>query len=218
MKIALAQLNYHVGNFASNTQKIIAAIRQSEQKKADLVVFSELAVCGYPPRDFLEFNDFIEQCKTSIDEIVKHTQKISVLVGSPRRNPERNGKDLFNSVFFLQDGEVKKIIDKTLLPTYDIFDEYRYFEPGKTFEPIEFKGKKITLTICEDIWNVGNDNPLYTICPADEAMKYSPDLIINLSASPFSYIQNEERLKVIRANVERYKNSDGVRKSGRRAN
>ncbi len=205
MKIALAQLNYHVGNFASNTQKIIAAIQVAEQKKADLVVFSELAVCGYPPRDFLEFNDFIEQCQNSIDEIARHTLNVAVLVGSPRRNTDKNGKDLFNSVFFIHDGGVKKIIDKTLLPTYDIFDEYRYFEPGKSFEPIEFKGKKITLTICEDIWNVGNDNPLYTICPADEAMKYSPNLIINLSASPFSYIQNEERLKIIRANVERYK-------------
>lgn len=205
MRIALAQLNYHVGNFAANTQKIIAAIRQAESENAELVVFSELAVCGYPPRDFLEFDDFIEKCQASIDEIAKHTKQIAVLVGSPRKNPEPSGKDLYNSVFFIQDGRVKQVIDKTLLPTYDIFDEYRYFEPGKTFEPVQFKGHKIALTICEDIWNVGNDNPLYTICPADEAMKFGPNLLINLSASPFSIIQNEERLKVIRANVARYK-------------
>jgi NAD+ synthase (glutamine-hydrolysing) len=205
IRIALAQLNYHVGNFARNTDKIIGAIHEAEQKQADLVVFSELAVCGYPPRDFLEFDDFIERCQNSILEIAKHTKNISVLVGCPRHNPDKNGKDLFNSVYFISQGEVKRVIDKTLLPTYDIFDEYRYFEPGKTFEPVEFKGNKIALTICEDIWNVGNDNPLYTICPADEAMKYLPDMIINLSASPFSYIQHEERLRVIRANVERYK-------------
>ncbi len=205
MKIALAQLNYHVGNFAANTQKIINGIREAEKQNADLVVFSEQCICGYPSRDFLEFEDFISHCNNAVNEIAKYTNKVAALVGSPRKNAKVEGKDLFNSAFFIYEGKVQQVVDKTLLPVYDIFDEYRYFEPNKTFEVIHFKGKKLAVTICEDIWNVGNDNPLYTTCPLDELIKQSPDVIVNLSASPFSYIQHEERLKVICANVERYK-------------
>lgn len=204
IKIALAQLNFHVGNFDSNKKKIIAAIQEAEKQGSDLVVFSELCISGYPPRDFLEFNDFIQQCETALKDIAPYTKRTAALIGCPRKNPVMEGKDLFNSVFFLYEGAVKQIIDKTLLPTYDIFDEYRYFEPNKLFHIVPFKGQKLAVTICEDIWNVGNDNPLYTICPMDEMMKHQPDLMINLSASPFSYEQHEERLKVIRANVTRY--------------
>ncbi|MCX6198330.1 MAG: NAD+ synthase [Bacteroidetes bacterium] len=205
MKICLAQLNYHVGNFSSNTQKIIAAIKTAEEQNADLIVFSELCISGYPARDFLEFDDFISQCNDALNEIAKHTSKVAVLVGSPRKNPIKEGKDLFNSAFFIHEDEVKNITDKTLLPTYDVFDEYRYFEPNKKFEVVHFKGKKLAVTICEDIWNCGDENPLYPTTPLDELTKQSPDIIINLSASPFSYVQHEERLKVIRANVARYK-------------
>lgn len=205
MKICLAQLNYHVGNFAANTGKIIAAIQTAESQNADLIVFSELCISGYPARDFLEFDDFISQCTQALNEISKHTSKVAAIVGCPRKNPVKEGKDLFNSAFFLYEGEVKQIVDKTLLPTYDVFDEYRYFEPNKTFEVVHFKGKKLAVTICEDIWNIGDENPLYSACPLDELIKQSPDIIINLSASPFSYIQHEARLKVIRANVTRYK-------------
>jgi len=205
MRIALAQLNYHVGNFSSNTAKIIEAVKYAESQKADLVVFSELCICGYPSRDFLEFDDFIKQCLLAIDSIAKHTQHIGVLVGSPRFNPSPQGKPLFNSAYFLYQGEIKQVIDKTLLPTYDVFDEYRYFEPNKSFEPIILNGKKLGIGICEDIWNVGNDNPIYTVCPMDEVLKQAPDFMINLSASPFYYGQHEERLKVVRANVQRYK-------------
>ncbi len=205
MKIALAQLNYHVGNFEANSQKIIAAIHDAEKQNAELIVFSELCICGYPSRDFLEFDDFIAQCTNALNEIAKHTSKIAALVGCPRKNPIKEGKDLFNSAFFLYEGEVKHITDKTLLPVYDVFDELRYFEPNNKFEVFEFKGQKLAITICEDIWNVGNDNPMYLSCPMEELVKQSPDIILNLSASPFSYIQHEERMKVIRANVLRYK-------------
>lgn len=204
MKIALAQLNYHIGNFAVNTSKIISAIKEAEKKEAELIVFSELCICGYPPRDFLEFDDFIEQSNAALLEIANHTQQIGVLVGCPRKNPMVEGKDLFNSAFLLFEGNIKHITDKTLLPNYDVFDEYRYFEPNSIFEVAEFKGKKLAITICEDIWNVGNDNPLYSICPMDELILQQPDLMINLSASPFSYLQNTERLRVIKANVEQY--------------
>ncbi|WPQ63765.1 NAD+ synthase [Chitinophaga sancti] len=204
MKIILAQQNYHIGNFEWNTQQILNGIKTAEAQGADLVVFSELCVSGYPPRDFLEFEDFIQQCYAAIDTIKAHTQHIAVLVGGPCRNPSPEGKDLFNAAWFLYEGQVKQIIHKTLLPTYDVFDEYRYFEPSFSWNVIPFKGKKLAVTICEDIWNLGN-NPLYRICPMDQLMEQQPDVMINLSASPFDYDHDEDRKEIIRANVRKYK-------------
>ncbi|MEP6676055.1 MAG: NAD+ synthase [Ferruginibacter sp.] len=204
MKIFLAQQNYHIGNFESNTQKIIAAIEAAKQQGGDLIVFSELCICGYPPRDFLEFNDFINKCYAAIDAVKMHADTIAVLVGAPDRNPDPKGKELFNSVYFLADQEVKQIIHKTCLPNYDVFDEYRYFEPAYEWNIIEYKGKRIAVTICEDIWNLG-DNPLYRNCPMDELIKQSPDVMINLSASPFDYTHVEDRKAIIKLNVKKYK-------------
>lgn len=204
MKIVLAQQNYHIGNFEKNTEKIIAAINEAKSQGADLVVFSELCVCGYPPRDFLEFNDFINKCYQAIDDIKQHADTIGVLIGSPARNPVAEGKDLFNAAFLLYEKEIKGEVHKTLLPTYDVFDEYRYFEPAFDWHVLEFKGKKLAVTICEDIWNI-NDNPLYRICPMDKLMEQQPDVMINLSASPFDYIHDEERKSVIKSNVLKYK-------------
>jgi NAD+ synthase (glutamine-hydrolysing) len=204
MKIALAQLNIHVGNFEQNKAKIIAAIGQAEKQGAEIVLFSELSVCGYPSRDFLEFDHYIQLCESSVLEIAAHTKNIAAVVGAPARNPLKEGKDLYNAAYFLYDGKIQQVIHKTLLPTYDVFDEYRYFEPNKEFKTVEFKGQKIAVTVCEDIWNVGNDNPLYTVCPLDELRNEQPDFILNLSASPFSYKQHEERTKVIQANCQRY--------------
>src|ERR1700712_154598 len=123
MKIVLAQQNYHIGNFEDNLRKILAAIRQAKEAGADLVVFSELCVCGYPPRDFLEFDDFISKCYAAIDEIKQHADTIAVIVGAPDKNIIPKGKDLFNAAFFLYDKMVKNIAHKTCLPTYDVFDE-----------------------------------------------------------------------------------------------
>jgi NAD+ synthase (glutamine-hydrolysing) len=204
MKIFLAQQNYHLGNFESNTRKIVGAIEEAKQQGGDIVVFSELSICGYPPRDFLEFDDFIRKCYAAIDEIKQHADGIAVIVGAPDRNTVKEGKDLFNAAYFLSDKEVKGIAHKTLLPTYDIFDEYRYFEPAFEWNVIEFKGKKIALTICEDIWNLGH-NPLYRICPMDKLMEQHPDLMINISASPFDYTHDEDRKATVKANVKKYK-------------
>ena len=204
MKIFLAQQNYHIGNFEANTQKIIAAIEEARTQGGDLIVFSEMSICGYPARDFVEFNDFINKCYQAIEIIKEHTADIAVLIGSPARNTIKEGKDLFNAAFFLYNKKVVAEIHKTLLPTYDVFDEYRYFEPAYNWNVVEFKGKKLAITICEDIWNLG-DNPLYRICPMDELMKHSPDLMINLSASPFDYTHNEDRKAIIKANVLKYK-------------
>lgn len=204
MKIFLAQQNYHIGNFEYNTNKIIEAIEIAKVQNADLIVFSEMCICGYPARDFVEFNDFINKCYAAINVIKQHATTIGVLIGSPARNPIVEGKDLFNAAFFLYEGEVKAEIHKTLLPTYDVFDEYRYFEPAYNWQTVLFKGKKLAITICEDIWNLG-DNPLYRVCPMDELMKQEPDVMLNLSASPFDYTHDEDRKATIKANVLKYK-------------
>ena len=204
MKIFLAQQNYHIGNFESNTQKIISAIQCAKEQGGDLIVFSELSVCGYAPRDFLEFEDFINKSYAAIDVIKQHADTIGVLVGAPDRNPVREGKDLFNGAFLLYEKEIKGIAHKTCLPNYDVFDEYRYFEPAYNWSIMEFKGKRLAVTICEDIWNLG-DNPLYRNCPMDELMKQQPDVMINLSASPFDYTHDEDRKATIKSNVTKYK-------------
>jgi len=204
MKIFLAQQNYHIGNFEKNVEKIIQAINIAKSQNADLIVFSEMSVCGYPARDFLDFKDFIDKCYESIDKIKKHADTIGVVVGSPDRNLIREGKDLFNAAFFLYEKEIKSVAHKTCLPNYDVFDEYRYFEPAYNWNTIEFKGKRIALTICEDIWNLG-DNPLYRICPMDILMKQQPDLMINISASPFDYTHAEDRKATVKSNVLKYK-------------
>jgi NAD+ synthase (glutamine-hydrolysing) len=204
MKIALAQQNYHIGNFEENTRKIIEGIDWAKQQSADLVVFSELCVCGYPPRDFLEFKDFINKCYESVDIIKEHADNIAVLIGSPAINPAKEGKDLFNTVFLLHEKKIKAEIHKTLLPNYDVFDEYRYFEPAFEWNIMEFKGKKLAVTICEDIWNMG-DNPLYRITPMEKLMPYNPDVMINLSASPYNYAQDIVRNSIVRAHVLKYK-------------
>ena len=204
MKIALAQQNYHIGNFEKNRQRIIEGITWAKQQNADLVVFSELCICGYPPRDFLEFDDFINKCYESIDLIRQYADTIGVLIGSPARNSQLDGKDLFNAVFLLYEKEIKAEIHKTLLPNYDVFDEYRYFEPAYDWQVIEFKGKKLAVTICEDIWNMG-DNPLYRVTPMEQLMPFHPDVMINLSASPYNYAQDIVRNSIVKAHVLKYK-------------
>ncbi len=204
MKISIAQQNYHIGNFEQNTDKMLCAIEEAKKQGADLILFSEMSVCGYPARDFVEFNDFINKCYDSIERIKKAADTIGVLIGSPARNPNKKGKDLFNTAFFLYEQKIVAEIHKTLLPTYDVFDENRYFEPADDWKVISFKGKKLAITICEDIWNLG-DNPLYRICPMDKMMDQQPDILLNLSASPFDYTHDEDRKATIKANVIKYK-------------
>lgn len=202
MKVSIAQLNLHVGNFESNTQKIIRTIIDAKSQNVDLVVFPELAVCGYPPRDFLEFDDFVESCMLCINKIAKVTVGITAIIGGPSKNETSFGKPLFNSAFVLSEQKVKKVIHKTLLPTYDIFDEYRYFESNRSFEIFEIAGINVGIAICEDLWNIGN-NPLYTKTPAIELKELGAECIVNISASPFSYQQDEERKKVLKENAQK---------------
>lgn len=206
MRITLAQLNFRIGDFEGNLRLMEESIQTAIQDQSDLICFSELATCGYPPGDFLEFKDFIKKSMTVVHELTKKwSQNIAIVVGAPTVNPNIEGKDLFNSAFFIADGKIKHITHKTLLPTYDIFDEYRHFEPGREFLTVLYKGKNIAITICEDIWNLGNQNPMYTICPLDEMQNQNIDFILNLSASPFNYNHPAERMHTIKANVLQYK-------------
>ncbi|MBK9630321.1 MAG: NAD+ synthase [Saprospiraceae bacterium] len=204
MRITLAQLNFRIGDFDGNFSLMQNAIRKALEENADLICFSELATCGYPPRDFLEFKDFIKRSMDVVYKLCDLSEKIAIVVGAPTVNPVLEGKDLYNSAF-LAEGKIQHIAHKALLPNYDIFDEYRYFEPSTAFKLILFKDKKIALTICEDIWNLGNNNPMYKICPLDYVIDQKPDFILNLSASPFNFNQAEERLHVIKSNVLQYK-------------
>ncbi len=205
MRIGLAQQNYMIGDFKGNFEKMKFAIEQGIEANADLLLFSELCVCGYPPRDFLEFKHFIQQCESIVSQLAAIAgNEIAIIVGAPSVNPKKEGKDLFNSAYFIEHGKIKYIANKALLPTYDVFDEYRYFEPGNEFNVVEFKGKKIAITICEDIWDIEDVNPLYRIKPVAELKKYQPDFLVNLSASPFSYIQAKTRMEVVQKNAVQF--------------
>lgn len=202
MQIRLSQLNYHIGNFEENVRKIAGEINAAKNAGVDLIVFPELAVCGYPPRDFLEFEDFILRCEKAVQEIASVCDGIAAIVGAPVRNSAESGKGLFNAAVVLSNGEIKQVIKKSLLPNYDIFDEYRYFEPNRQFEIVELNGIRIALTICEDLWNV--EDPLYITSPMDELMKHNPQLMINIAASPFDFNHREDRLRVLGKNCKKY--------------
>ena len=211
MKIGLAQLNFHIGNFEENSNKIIDAIEIAKEQKVDLILFSELSVSGYPPLDLLEREEFISKSYETVLKIAEHCDAIAAVVGGAVKNPNKEGKNLFNAGFFLYNRKIQQVVHKSLLPTYDIFDEYRYFEPNKDFEIIEFKGKRLALTICEDLWdqqefesNFGKTQ-LYTISPMDELSKLEPDLILNIAASPYSYLRETVKKQIFIGKALKYK-------------
>lgn len=203
MKIALAQLNYRIGDFEGNSTKIIRAITQAKAEGAHLAVFSELAVTGYYPHDLLEKKEFIAKAEETIRAIAVHCTGITALVGGPAINQSATGKKLFNAAWYLADGQVQDVFYKSLLPTYDVFDEYRHFEPNREFRLLESGGRRIAVTICEDVWDeqptfssFGKDK-IYSVSPLQELSFMNPDLIINLSASPFSHNQEAWRKDIL---------------------
>lgn len=211
MKVAFAQLNYTIGDFKGNSDKIIRNIEKAKIDGADLVVFSELSVTGYYPHDLLEKKEFIQKAEESVLKIAGSCNGIAAIVGAPRINESERGKKLYNSAFFLAEGKIQSIHNKTLLPTYDIFDEYRHFEPNNEFGVVEYKGEKIAITICEDLWDeqptaseFGKDK-LYQTSPMEELMKFDPCFVVNISASPFSYNQEDWRKNVLISKAKKYK-------------
>ncbi|MEY3343760.1 MAG: hypothetical protein RL090_1444 [Bacteroidota bacterium] len=204
MRIALAQINCHIGNFANNASVIRSQIASAKQAGAQLVVFPELAVCGYPPMDLLDSEDFIHKCEATINQLAEACNGITAIIGCPSRNTSLKGKNLFNSAFVIRDGKVTDVVHKTLLPTYDVFDEYRYFEPNSEFNFIHIDGLKVALTICEDLWNE-EDDPMYKFSPLEKSDSESFDLIINIAASPFDYAHREKRLAILSRNAKKFK-------------
>jgi len=191
MKIALCQINSTVGDISGNTTQIISCIQKAKKNNAELIIFPELSICGYPPEDLLLQNNFVENCQNAINTIAEHSYDVAVIVGSPSINEKKNGKPFFNSAYFLLNGKVDAKIHKTLLPDYDVFDEFRYFEPNKEFKLIPYKNINIALTICEDIWFEKQN--LYSINPINKLLKLKPDLFINIAASPYHTEQQNIR-------------------------
>jgi NAD+ synthase (glutamine-hydrolysing) len=211
MKFTIAQLNYHIGNFTGNKDLICKAIHKAKSEGSDLIIFSELCIPGYPPLDLLDRLDFIEKCNQTVLEIAKECTGIAAIVGSPTLNKMPEGKKLFNSALLLSEGEIIFSVNKALLPTYDIFDEYRYFEPEKKFSVFRFKGLRLAITICEDLWdeqpfdNEFEKTRLYTVSPMEELISQNPDIIIDIAASPFSYTKIEAKENIFISKAARYK-------------
>jgi NAD+ synthase (glutamine-hydrolysing) len=197
MKIALAQLNYTIADLPGNAAKIIRAINDAKSRGADLVVFSELAVCAYPPDDLLDYPHFIAGCEESLNFIATHATGITAIVGCPVVNKSDDGRKLFNAACILKDGSISQVVHKTLLPTYDVFSEARYFEQNDVFETVQIGDKKVALTICEDLWD-SMDSFNYKSDPLEFLVAENPDLIINISASPFNKNKKNERYLVLK--------------------
>ena len=189
MRIALAQINTTVGDFAGNAEKILTFARQADERRADWVVFPELAVCGYPPRDLLEKPAFLEKAESEVQRLAERLPAdLTVLLGYVRPSRVREGKPAADAAALLRGGRVLLDYTKILLPTYDVFDEGRYFEPGCSPAVYESEGNRVAVTICEDIWNDKNfwEKRLYKRDPVEEAVGKGANFLVNLAASPFA--------------------------------
>jgi NAD+ synthase (glutamine-hydrolysing) len=206
MKIALAQINPIIGDFTHNTKKIMAATEKAIGLSCDLIVFSELAISGYPPRDLLEKRDFVEANQTHLQDLVKSIEGIGVICGYVDRNPRKAGTPLYNSAVLFEGGEILYTAHKRLLPTYDVFDEARYFEPGSECSSYLYKNHRIGLTVCEDIWNDREFfmKPHYPIDPVERMVKEGASLIINVAASPYYVGKREFKQDMFLNIVEKY--------------
>lgn len=187
MKTALAQINPVIGDFCANASKIREYCEKARKAGCDLAVFPELSLCGYPPRDFLERTDFLDACERAFRSLVKDVRGIGVIVGCPERIADDAGLPIANAAVLFEDGEVLHTVHKRLLPSYDVFDETRYFRPGLEAEVFSYKGRVLGLSICEDAWNDADFFPrrLYTWDPVEALAIEGADLIINVAASPF---------------------------------
>jgi NAD+ synthetase len=201
VRIALAQLNFTVGAFDGNFQKISGAVEQAKAAAADLVVFSELATTGYPPRDLLTQPHFIDRNLAMLDRVAAlSTDRLAVLIGYVDRNPSVAGKPLYNAVALCSKGHVVERRQKLLLPTYDVFDEDRYFEPGSSVQPMALADWRIGASICEDVWNDPAFWPKrrYHRDPVAELAQAGCDVMINISASPFELQKADLRRRLVR--------------------
>src|SRR5579872_4970050 len=189
MRILVGQLNPTIGAFEKNFNKIKEAIEAARFQKADLVVFPEMALCGYPPEDLLLHDSFVAKIEEYLEKVIALSENLFIVLGLVRINPNIKEKSLYNSAAIIHNGKLLGYHDKWLLPTYDVFDERRYFEPGNEIRTWEFKGHKIGVTICEDIWQhagyVGYTD--YACDPILELKLLKPDLLLNITASPYHF-------------------------------
>ncbi len=198
MRVFTAQMNLTIGDLEGNTLKIIQALDRARAQNADIVLFPELTICGYPPEDLLFHHLFIEKMEQCLEKIVHASSRLMVVVGLVRRNLMNAEKPLLNSAAIIQDGKLVGFYDKMLLPTYDVFDERRYFEPGTQVTTWNWKGKKVGVIICEDIWQHAGfvDVTRYRCDPILEMLPLKPDLLLNLSASPYQFHKPDLRVRV----------------------
>lgn len=210
MKLSLAQINPTIGDFRGNVRKIVDVSLASQRQGADLVIFPEMAVCGYPPADLLEKTSFLERAQQAVEEIserVTANHPIAVLCGCPTPAPSSSGKRVMNSAMLLRNGRVEFIQSKMLLPYYDVFDEQRYFAPAARQVLYEMAGERIAITICEDAWNDKNFWPqrLYPVDPVENLIHQGATLIVNLSASPYYRDKREMRRAMLAAIARRHR-------------
>jgi NAD+ synthase (glutamine-hydrolysing) len=186
MRVGIAQINGVVGDFPGNAKRILAAYRECLEKGAELVVTPEMSLVGYPPRDLVFKSQFVPKCLQALDYLADELKAVPLLVGYVDFHEGKFGKPFRNAAAWLEGGKIHRKFWKTLLPTYDVFDERRYFEPGERCEPFEWKGKRIGVTICEDIWTEDYlQRPYYDRDPVEELSAAGVDILINLSASPY---------------------------------
>lgn len=199
MKIALGQINPTIGDFRGNSKKIIDSARQAYARGAQLALFPELAVCGYPPRDLVEKPAFVARSRQVVEEIARCVPQITVICGFVSPAKVETGKSVMNSAALLRDGQVQFVQSKMLLPTYDVFDELRYFDPARSQKVYPLDGKQLALTICEDAWNDKHfwRRRLYSVDPVEELLHSGANLVLNISASPFHLGKRELRREML---------------------
>jgi NAD+ synthase (glutamine-hydrolysing) len=199
VKIALGQINPTIGDFRGNSKKIIDFSRRAHASGAELAMFPELSVCGYPPRDLLEKPAFVARCQQAVKEIAEAVPEITIICGFVSPAAVATGKSVMNSAAVLRDGKIQFVQSKILLPTYDVFDEVRYFDPAASQKVLPLAGKQLALTICEDAWNDKHfwHRRLYSIDPVDDLLRAGGNLVLNISASPYHMGKRELRHKML---------------------
>ncbi|HTB61695.1 MAG TPA: NAD+ synthase [Polyangia bacterium] len=209
MKIALGQINPTVGDFDGNRRLVLEALAAAEARGAALAIFPELALSGYPPKDLLERPAFIEAARASLEALVaaRAGGTTAALVGFPERGETAEGRGLYNSAALIDGGRVAHIVRKSLLPTYDVFDERRYFDPATEVAPVSFRGRSLGISICEDIWNDADFWParLYRSDPIETLVRAGAEIILNLSASPFTIEKRHLRPRMLAATARRWR-------------
>ncbi len=207
MNIGILQLNFTVGDFRGNSEKLVSAYERAVREGTELCVGSELGLCGYPPRDLLNRRDFVESHERALREVAKRVGKVPLLIGGIEKTNQKAGRPLYNTAFLVEMGKTRAVARKILLPTYDVFDEDRYFEAGDKVGSVRIAGKRVGVTICEDIWNDEDLWPerRYRIDPVRELAKKGMDLLINLSASPWNIGKEKVRYRLLAEVAKREK-------------